>query len=221
MEWNKRLEFKNRNKMWFNMYKPSFEQYKILLKMVNYNKNYNKCKLLETKENDYTKLMKNNQLFILTHPTVEIIHKGKSVHIPIGYVHFKVAKEIFEDKNKKKYKIMYVSSRCSFALWPQVKNYITAISRIEKTKVNVGEILSLFLDNMARKLAYDNKTDHTLMINMSLSSAIYSHIKNGWSPFADIPLKKLKYKGISALDLMIDYFYYPSDDSTPTMYKLI
>jgi hypothetical protein len=43
MNWDPFIEYKNRNTMWFNMYKPNKIQYKILTDLVFSDDEYNNC----------------------------------------------------------------------------------------------------------------------------------------------------------------------------------
>ena len=187
MQWDPFEEYKNRNMMWFNMYKPDKTQKKILHSLSNKQVDYNDCGLF----NLGTKHTKNDELFILTHPIVEEIINNKSVHIPLGYIHFQTFPEFEFKYNNEKYSVFYVHSRCSFGMWPEFKHHIKAISDIEHQKVNIGQTLNLFLEGMAKKYKIEHNIDYVILFNMSLADAVYSHEKNGWSEGADTVLSHL------------------------------
>jgi hypothetical protein len=187
MQWDPFEEYKHRNRLWFNMYKPDGIQMKILDKLAEKNVSYNNCGIL-TKED------LNGELFILTHPLVEEIINSKSIHIPLGYIHFQVFHNFrfTHITDKQSYAVFYVHSRCSFGKWPEFKDQIQIISETEHNKVNIGEVLNLFLEGMAKKYKIEQNLDHVILFNMSLRSAVESHKKNGWELFADEELSYLQ-----------------------------
>lgn len=195
MKWDQKQELKNQNKMWFNMYKPNEIQHQMLVQLANVKEDYNNCGLLgaysNEEENDDT------FLFILTHPWIEeIVNTPKgdiSVHLPLGYIMFTSFPEYkFIDKNGNTYSVIYVDSRCSFGLWPEFKSVLKTISDIEKTKVNIGQILNQFLEGFARKFKTEQGTDYTILFNMSLATAVFSHKKFGWEEDVLFPFNRIK-----------------------------
>jgi hypothetical protein len=223
MQWDHFEEYKNRNTMWFNMYKPNETQYKILTDLVFSGEDYNNCGLLEDQEGDYRYIDEN--LFILTHPIVEeIITRNDvsiSVHIPLGYIQFEPLNDFtFNNEKGETFKFLYVRSRCSFGLWPQFKNYVKAVSEIEHSRINIGEILNLFLEGFAKKYAIEHKVDKVVLFNLSLHTAMSSHYKNGWNFNFDSFLKKIKTsKGKPSKDLLENLGYY--ENAANHMYKII
>lgn len=218
MEWDSLIEYKNRNKMWFNVDKPNEIQLQMLEFMANVKENYNTCHLFSQ---SYI-----SQLYILTHPLISDLIKvndvSNSIQIPLGFINFETFPEYkFVDVNKNKYSVIYIMSRCSFGKWPQVSSQIKQLSDIENTKINIGEILNLYLEGLARKFGHEQGCDYVILFNQSISKAVKSHKKNKWKINADIPLSMIidqKSKN-TALNIFTEMEYI--DNSNLHMYKLV
>lgn len=126
----------------------------------------------------------------------------------IGYFEILLFDKIIENRCV----LMYVISRCSFSLWPENSTFLSNMSNGKR--VNVGDIISLYIDAIGRKYAYDNDVEWCLLFNTSLTSAIEHHEKNGWKEGAFEQLDKLK-----ALDTVKHVMNF--DEDTSYMYKYV
>lgn len=108
--------------------------------------------------------------------------------------------------------LMYVISRCSFSLWPENATFLSELSGGKR--VNVGDIMSLYIDAIGRKYAHDNGVEWCLLFNTSLTSAIEHHEKNGWREGAFEQLDKLN--ALSIVKHVMNF-----DEDTSYMYKYV
>jgi len=203
------------NRMQFNVYNPN----KIQIDMLSViSDELEDCNLFDKNE-----IYDVKNLYILTHPFIEMIINNKSVHIPLGYVHIEPFSYKFLDRHGNSYSVIYVHSRCSFGLSSRFKTTLKTISEVEKTKVNIGQILGLALNDIAFVYGQKMKTNYVILFNMSLTTAISKHKKNDWRLDVDDPFSQIRQigTGITALDLFENKMKLIDTIEDNTMYKVI
>ena len=170
----------------FNLYKPSKKQFEITLMMGNKPMHY--CDMLSEYElDDYENL---NDFYIITHPLIYTIIGDLSILLPLGFITFEVMNNVYKENNVS-YLLVYVDARCSFGKWPIIDYHLQSIAEMEKTKINIGETLNIFIESHTYKIANKYKINKVMLFNLATDDAVGYHTKNRWKPNAEKKLKKL------------------------------
>jgi hypothetical protein len=200
------------NKLGFSLSIPSKTQFLEILSLTDDKGTHNSCDFLVTTKPEHYKKFSNvvggtknaglegadMQIYIITHSRMYSIYNGQIYYHVLGVFMLNFLNGLTFHYNNKGFVTLHVESRCSFGNWPKFKGPLKKLSEKLKQKINIGKIISIYIDSIGRRYAYEKGANSCVLFNASLTDAIDHHLSNGWSAGAQFVLNKLsygKYKG--------------------------